>query len=435
MAEDNTKALREKTAANWRAYVELLDESIASISATLDRLRAESQRLHREAAAAILTEIAFDPPAAAETPVPAAEPPSAEEIERQRVELEQLVAQVREAADAPEAATEAEEPAAPQVAPAPDDVAAQRAELERIVAAARELPADEAPAKVLSGFEGLSEGGGFFDASLPPAKAPRRAAEPKAEDPEAAAREELRRAVMEARDEIAAGIADDTNDVADSEEKAEAEEPAAAIVGAEAPAAGLDEEARREELRRAVEASRAEITKEAKPSLAELMNAKPIDAVIETDEAAVEPEGEAGGEPLDEEAMREELRRAVEASRAEISSSKAVEADRPSPLDFNAKKAASKEPEIHMPIVVIDDPDGRVELVKVYRTLARLGCGADANLINYTPHGVTISLDPRVMPADDDWGQAVEAVFDRPCELMRDSSHLRVRIASNAKAV
>jgi hypothetical protein len=422
---DDDKARREQAAAEWRAFSQLLDQGISSIMSTLDSLREEAKLLAQAANAATLTNLPPDPrrPVVLAAPPPSPAPP------------------VREAATPPPAREEA-------VAPPPpvgQDEEAAREELRRAVAAARaETERDRSPHPAAHDLGlGLSEGGFFSSRTpappvtppppglasakeraahvdeLPADQAPAEEAPPDEMDEEAA-REALRRSVEAAR----AALEDDRD-------ASPLFEVGKALLGATDPGSIVDEEdetladnepadeaALRDELRRSVEAARQE-----------LRSGKGRKADDEEAETAEAPD--AG-------AVREQLRRAVAASRASIEAGDRMLDDDTSaaapPDEASVFKMPDHQIDISMPLVVIDDPDGRVELVRVYRTLARLGCGSEASLVNYTPHGVTISIDPNSMPTDEEWSQAVEAIFERPCELMRESSHLRLRIARNAKA-
>src|SRR5262249_48641922 len=90
-------------------------------------------------------------------------------------------------------------------------------------------------------------------------------------------------------------------------------------------------------------------------------------------------------EPFD---VREQVRRAVEEAKAEMESGGVQElqahaiadAFDPDNLRIPHYEAVLDERFLQPAILVIDDPEGRVELVRVYRTLARLEVAATANL-------------------------------------------------------
>jgi hypothetical protein len=143
---------------------------------------------------------------------------------------------------------------------------------------------------------------------------------------------------------------------------------------------------------------------------------------------------------MDEEAVREEVRRAVEMARAELTGATAAD-DEPA----EAGAAVAKAPRFSLsdwmntehdiegpPVIVIKDTDGRVELAHVYDTLNRLACGDSAALLNYTPHSVTVGLPIRaVVPAKEDLAAAVESVFGRRCRVESDGVRISVIMGSD----
>jgi hypothetical protein len=74
------------------------------------------------------------------------------------------------------------------------------------------------------------------------------------------------------------------------------------------------------------------------------------------------------------------------------------------------------------PQIMIDDPSGRVELVRVYQALARLGRASEANLANYTPHSVTLILESGAPPSNAELAAAVEEAFGRACDVTIDGA-------------
>ncbi|HWO73489.1 MAG TPA: hypothetical protein VNN21_08020 [Dehalococcoidia bacterium] len=152
-----------------------------------------------------------------------------------------------------------------------------------------------------------------------------------------------------------------------------------------------------------------------------------------------------GREPMpgldpDEDARREEVRRAVEAARAELAGTtlhrepeprfeRAGETEKASDLsrfafsDWPSAQVETSGP----PVIVIKDQDGRVELARVYETLKRIDCGENAALLNYTPHSVTIGLSARAnVPSREEMSKAVEQVFGRSCRVQSDGVRLSV---------
>ncbi len=143
--------------------------------------------------------------------------------------------------------------------------------------------------------------------------------------------------------------------------------------------------------------------------------------------------------PADEaEVLREEVRRAVMAARAEIEG-EPVEEPRPHidmttpPKVVHAQPAhmASIEDELAPSSIVIEDPDGRIELARVYDVLHRLDCAAHAVLLNYAPHSVSVGLGGRVpVPTAEAIEAAVKAAFGRTCMVMPEGNRISVRVAA-----
>ncbi|HLF72340.1 MAG TPA: hypothetical protein VI759_09340 [Dehalococcoidia bacterium] len=247
-----------------------------------------------------------------------------------------------------------------------------------------------------------------------------------ASDDDEASREEVRRAVEALRDEIGSSGVDE----------AETAEPAE------------EDESSRDEVRRAVEAMRAEMT----------------------DDTTTE-DGFAPAPEEDEDPSRDEVRRAVEAMRAEMAGEAGhVEEpdapvgepghrgptltemfaahDEPAPIsmlplaegaDEQEGSAAERwqarhdESTITPLAIVIEDSQGRVELSRVYDALSRVDCAAQAALLNYTPHSVTVGLSPRsTLPQPDALVEAVAGVFGVPCRVSSDGLRLTVQLGEDA---
>jgi hypothetical protein len=189
-------------------------------------------------------------------------------------------------------------------------------------------------------------------------------------------------------------------------------------------------------------------------------------------ETQVDPWGafipQAPGEPEaapDSEALRDEVRRAVEMARQELeagtlyaesqdghaATAYPASSDEPSasyepassptyapaeasPASAEAAAAAPpvfeyrQEERVSTPSIVIEDPEGRVELVRVYDTLSRVNCADQAVLLNYTPHSVTVGIGLSELPSVDALKNAVRAVFSRPCEVTKDGFRISVII-------
>ncbi|HLF77041.1 MAG TPA: hypothetical protein VJB57_06065 [Dehalococcoidia bacterium] len=193
-------------------------------------------------------------------------------------------------------------------------------------------------------------------------------------------------------------------------------------------AAQAEEEAQREEVRRAVAQAKAEMSWSLQP---------PVDA-----------DPDAPEHVDDEDAKRDEVRRAVEMARAEMSSEGLRMYDETAPPEGGLFAAFAgsdsntptwqhnKDAELAgLPAsIVIEDPVGRVELARVYDTLSRVD-RSSASLLNYTPHSVTVGLaameslpDTKVMT------QAIEASFGRVCRVTMDGSRMSVKIGETEKA-
>jgi hypothetical protein len=130
------------------------------------------------------------------------------------------------------------------------------------------------------------------------------------------------------------------------------------------------------------------------------------------------PAPTAEGDPA-----RDEVRRAVEQARAELAGADRSNVERATPPPARPAEQTIDEKIAGLaPQIMIEDPAGRVELVRVYQALARLGRASDANLTNYTPHSVTVTLESGVVPSNADLGAAVEDAFGRPCQVAHDAS-------------
>jgi hypothetical protein len=139
----------------------------------------------------------------------------------------------------------------------------------------------------------------------------------------------------------------------------------------------------------------------------------------------------------DDEAKREEARRAVEQMRAELSGGSthsvvfAPPVAKPAPsLDWSHMQADISGP----PVIVVKDSEGRVELANVYDLLNRIECGESAALLNYTPHSVTVGLPIRAaMPTPEAVENAVIAVFGRSGVVDTDGVRITVEMGADVK--
>ena len=168
---------------------------------------------------------------------------------------------------------------------------------------------------------------------------------------------------------------------------------------------------------------------------------------VASDEAAAEAPDTAGNDGIerDDDAVREEVRRAVEAARREMEQGAASPGESLFAA-FQAPKPAAERPGeakkvsfadwpslsdyiASPPVIVLKDVEGRVELAHVYETLNRANCGESAALLNYTPHSVTIGLPMRVpVPSKELLSGAVESVFGRACRVESDGVRISVDI-------
>jgi hypothetical protein len=312
----------------------------------------------------------------------------------------------------PSAAPTYEETLAPEIAPPSPEPETDTAVLASKLATFE--PEKSWTETEMPAFTGL---GSLGNSSFKDAVAP-------APDDDEASREEVRHAVEALRDEIGSAAVDEVETAEPPEE----------------------DEATRDEVRRAVEAMREEMT----------VGATSDDAIAPAPEEAEDP-------------SRDEVRRAVEAMRAEMAdeAGDVEEPDAPAeplrrgpsltemfashespvPLPGGPAEAESEEgsaaerwqarhdESTTTPLaIVIEDPQGRVELSRVYDALSRVDCAANAALLNYTPHSVTVGLSPRsTLPQPDALVEAVAGVFGVPCRVSSDGLRLTVQLGEDAE--
>lgn len=201
------------------------------------------------------------------------------------------------------------------------------------------------------------------------------------------------------------------------------------------PEPELDDEARREEVSRAVVEMRAQL------------EAGDFEGALRDNGFETGPEqsfgasfGSASSTEQSEEDMRAEVRRAVEATRDELAGTQAT-VDRSEKPAFRLAAPGSIPDWSHMqmepsgpPVVVMKDVDGRVELASVYETLNELGCGDGAALLNYTPHSVTVGLPISAkVPSKEQVSEAVEKVFGLTSRVESDGVRITVSIGVDPK--
>jgi hypothetical protein len=155
----------------------------------------------------------------------------------------------------------------------------------------------------------------------------------------------------------------------------------------------------------------------------------------------------ADGAPVtgqDDDAVREEVRRAVEAARLEMQRQAGV-GHIPTLETQAAPEATSADPKrisfadwpsvsndiIAAPVIVIKDVEGRVQLAGIYEMLRLAHCSEDAALLNYTPHSVTIGLPMRApAPSTTMLAAAIKSVFGRSCRVQSDGVRISADFSS-----
>ena len=158
-------------------------------------------------------------------------------------------------------------------------------------------------------------------------------------------------------------------------------------------------------------------------------------AEMRSEMAEGEPGGGDSGDAVeDDKEVRDEVRRAVEAAKAEMASGwgrgeePAAETAEKKRFSFPNWETTHMEPS-GPPVIVIKDPEGRVELARVYEALSRVNCDENAALLNYTPHSVTVGLNVRAsVPTKEAMAEAVEKVFGRKCRVESDGVRVSVDI-------
>jgi hypothetical protein len=256
---------------------------------------------------------------------------------------------------------------------------------------------------------------------------------PRLSDDEDEARDAVRRAVEDMRAEMAAAAAD--------ADDAQPSDNGASETVAEAASEADDEEAR-EAVRRAVEQLRAEMA-EAPPD-----DVKPIVDDEEAREAVRRAVEEAKAEmsraaqpfppepaPIDEEeAAREAVRRAVQQARTEIATTGSLQETPPEPVEVAPAYIVpppSRAERVHPPTITIEDPEGRVELARVYNLLKALDCAANSSLLNYSARQVSVQLNDNHTPDGLIVSEAVKDVFEREPEVQVDGANVIVKLGTD----
>jgi hypothetical protein len=203
----------------------------------------------------------------------------------------------------------------------------------------------------------------------------------------------------------------------------------------EPSANGDDEDARREEVDQVVAEMRngdVEASEEEGDGAGDESKREDVASMVARMRA--EMDGDSRDEEADGE-VRDEVRRAVEAARAEMASGykEATEETGEKKFSFPDWRTTHMEPS-GPPVIVIKDSEGRVELARVYETLSKVDCDENAALLNYTPHSVTVGLNTKAsVPGVEALTEAVKLVFGRACEVDSDGVRVNVQIGKDLK--
>lgn len=194
----------------------------------------------------------------------------------------------------------------------------------------------------------------------------------------------------------------------------------------------------REQVRRAVEQLKAELGSSLS---AYELGVQAEDAASPEDDAWDEPQGSsqilaALADDSQTDDVREQVRQAVLKARAELRSGlahgeqgDALDADQAAKSRLPHFESLPDELLFAPASLIIDDPEGRVELVRVYRTLARLDCAATANLANYSSHSVTVQMEERNLPAEQEIASAIQYAFERECTVDVTGNRATIRLS------
>jgi hypothetical protein len=416
----------ERESSHWQALVNEVTERLEATSASLAALREAVQRL------TLAQPSASEPPANRGVVEPAAVP------------------------SAPNAEARSVEPAVS------DDEEARREEVRRAVEQARtEMERIWSP----EGLASVSEG------SWPS----------RSEEDEVKAEENGHHKAWDEDEMPSIATPDDArlDDVRQAVEAAR-EDPAGSAEEEPAPAEAIDEDAAREEIRRTLEQFRAERATDASadatsegswpsgeakesgtvgqwppgdsawgwPSSATgwpVELDRPAAGEVGEDESATAPiENQApsdSGAAVQGNDVRDSVRRAVEQARAELITNEQEPAE-PEPAaseetafawpDHSGDMASDVEHLLIPASLVIEDPQGRIELARVYETLNRLDFASDASLLNYTAHQVTVSLgSSRRAPTAEAVAAAVRGAFGRTCQVTIDGTRIGAQIGDS----
>jgi hypothetical protein len=143
-----------------------------------------------------------------------------------------------------------------------------------------------------------------------------------------------------------------------------------------------------------------------------------------------------GSEPLDdEEAAREAVRKAVMQARTEMATTGSLSEDVPQPqvvAPAFVVPPPHRAERVHPPTITIEDPEGRVELARVYNLLKVLDCAANSSLLNYSSRQVSVQLsDSKHAPDGENLGEAVRDVFERENNVSVDGLNVIVKLGED----
>jgi hypothetical protein len=134
----------------------------------------------------------------------------------------------------------------------------------------------------------------------------------------------------------------------------------------------------------------------------------------------------------DEEAAREAVRQAVAQARAELATDGWGPAAKPVEVAPKFVVPPPHRPErVHPPTITIEDPEGRVELARVYNLLKRLDCAANSSLLNYSSRQVSVQLSDNQPPQSYEVGDAVREVFERENDVSVDGLNVIVKLGDD----
>ena len=141
--------------------------------------------------------------------------------------------------------------------------------------------------------------------------------------------------------------------------------------------------------------------------------------------------------PSEDGDRREEVRRAVEQARAELSPAKPradlAKEDEPRSILLASMSGAEgrslADLDVSPPVLVIENTGGRVELVQVFETLNRVQKSAQAALLNYSPHSISVGLSSLSDPLDpDELVKAAAEVFGKECSVTTQGSEISILV-------